>query len=45
MEDDVKTIKKAGPEKDDLYNEDKESLTLDGKGLHDLYRHATKLIK
>ena len=45
MEDDVKTIKKLSPEKDDLYNEDNELPILDGKGLHDLYRHATKLIK
>ena len=45
MEDDVKTIKKASSEKDDLYSEDKELPIIDGKGLHDLYRHTTKLIK
>jgi hypothetical protein len=45
MEDGMKTIKKANPEKDDLSNVFKKSPTLDGKGLHDLYRHATKLIK
>ncbi len=45
MKDDVKTIKKISPEKDDWYNKGDESPTLDGKSLHDLYRHATKLIK
>lgn len=45
MEDDMKTMKKPTLEKDDLSNENNESPTLDGKGLHDLYRHATKLIK
>ncbi len=43
MEDNEKTTKKTG-ENDNL-DKDEESSALDGKGLHDLYRHATKLLK
>ncbi len=43
MEDDKKTTKKTN--ENTVPDKDEEPSVLDGKGLHDLYRHTTKLLK